>query len=135
MRYDYHLTLTSDLKQIEKVTVFVEMLSAQIRCDSETEHRIMLTLTEAATNAIIHGNRENPDLKVQVHAWYDPDMLQITVKDQGRGFEPKSIPDPRADENLLKLSGRGILLMRELADHVSFTEGGRCVKLQFYFKN
>ncbi|MDG5766661.1 ATP-binding protein [Balneolales bacterium ANBcel1] len=131
MGQNFSLTLLSDLEEIDRVTAFVEQLTPVVGCDSDAEHRIMLALTEAVTNAILHGNRQQRSLPVEITASVDAARLRLTVRDQGKGFDPNRIPDPRSKENLLKSSGRGVLLMRELADKVTYTENGRCVELTF----
>jgi len=90
---------------------------------------IRLALEEALGNAVKHGNKLNPAKSVEVDCDIDETRAVITITDQGDGFEPDSIPDPRADENLEKPSGRGIMLMRAYMDEVHFSRGGSRVKM------
>ena len=129
------LTLASDLEEIDRVTTFVHNITSRIGCDNETEHRIMLALSEAITNAILHGNRQDPAKSVEVTAQVDSDSLLLTVRDEGKGFNPESIPDPRKEENLHKTSGRGVWLMKEFADEVHFSDNGSCVAIRFNMKS
>lgn len=129
------ITLASNLDEIERVTAFVHRLSSLIGCDAEKEHQIMLVLTEAVTNAIIHGNKKDPSKSVGVTAIYEPGTLNLRVKDQGKGFNPDILPDPRNSENLYKSSGRGVWLMREFSDHLSYSENGSRVDIRFDLKS
>ncbi len=125
------LTLASDLEELEKVDAFVKSITDAVSCSADTGHRIMLALTEAVTNAILHGNRQHPDKHVEIKAVLTPERVDITVRDEGAGFDPDSIPNPLDEQNLLKSSGRGVWLMREFADEVSFRDRGRKVELGF----
>ena len=90
---------------------------------------IRLALEEGLLNAIKHGNKLSPHKTVHVEAKITPKRTEITIEDQGEGFRRSTVPDPCADENLLKCSGRGILLMEAYMDEVRYTRGGRRVKL------
>ncbi len=127
------LQLASNLDELEKLDPFVKKLCSTMGCDSDKEHLIMLVLTEAVTNAILHGNKENPEKSVEIVAEMSPNVLKISIRDEGSGFDPDKIPNPLDRDNLLKSSGRGVWLMREFADKVEFKEGGRTVVLQFRF--
>jgi serine/threonine-protein kinase RsbW len=95
---------------------------------------IKLSLEEALVNAIKHGNRLNPDLCVEVMLEATDERIEITVRDQGQGFNVVSIADPTAPENLKKSSGRGVFLMKHLMDKVEYFDGGRGVKMIKFFK-
>jgi len=81
---------------------------------------IVVSCTEAVNNAMIHGNQSNPDKKVSVRCIVDKHILTIRVKDEGRGFDPAQLQDPREEKNLLKENGRGVFLIRSLMDKVTF---------------
>lgn len=91
---------------------------------------VYLTLNEALANAVRHGNREDPEKHVHVEAELTSDRVTIWVTDEGPGFDPGTLPDPTAVENLLKTSGRGIFLMRCYMDEVEYLDGGRTLRLQ-----
>ncbi|MCS7296706.1 MAG: ATP-binding protein [Bacteroidia bacterium] len=100
------------------------------------EERIPLfivAVTEAISNAILHGNRQEAAKQVQLRFVWNPEdhLLTVEVRDEGEGFDPSNLPDPTESENLLRETGRGIFLMRNLADEVIFKERGRCVELRF----
>ena len=81
-----------------------------------------MAVREAAINAVLHGNNRDPARPIEVSLENTGKNLVITVADHGRGFNPDSIPDPLAEENLLRTSGRGIFLIRSLMDEVHFRQ-------------
>src|SRR5689334_16032290 len=90
---------------------------------------IRLALEECLMNAIKHGNKLDPNKTVHVEAKVTQKQTEITIEDQGKGFKRDNVPDPCAEENLLKCSGRGILLIEAYMDKVQFSNGGRKVKM------
>lgn len=93
---------------------------------------IEAAVREAVTNAVIHGNKEDEAKQVELVLNCLEHRLEIEVKDQGAGFDPNSVPDPTAAENILKTSGRGIFLMRTFMDDVQWSprmEGGMTVRM------
>ena len=97
--------------------------------NSQSTFAIKLALEEALINAIKHGNKL--DLKKQVHieANISPTITEITIEDEGPGFDRSSVPDPTLEENLDKCSGRGILLMEAYMNRVEWSRGGRRVHM------
>ncbi len=126
------LTLSSDLEELDKLEVFARNITDAVSCDADKAHQIMLVLTEAVTNAILHGNKQHPEKSVEITAVLSPERVIVSVRDQGAGFDPESIPNPLKDENLLKSSGRGVWLMHEFADEVRFRDQGREVEVVFH---
>ena len=93
---------------------------------------IDMAVREAVTNAVVHGNRQDENKTVDVTLKSSPDAVEISVHDQGPGFNPEEVPDPTADENILKASGRGIFFMRSFMDEVNWLirpEGGTTVRM------
>jgi serine/threonine-protein kinase RsbW len=90
---------------------------------------IELALQEAVTNAVRHGNRNNPTKSVRVGLLVCAHGVWIRVADQGAGFDPSSVPDPTLPENLQRENGRGVFLMRQLMDDVSFNRRGNAVTM------
>jgi serine/threonine-protein kinase RsbW len=99
------------------------------RFGEQSSFAIRLALEEGLMNAIKHGNKLDPNKTVHVEATVTPREAQITIEDQGPGFDRSDVPDPCASENLLKCSGRGILLMEAYMDKVQYSRGGRRVKM------
>jgi serine/threonine-protein kinase RsbW len=90
---------------------------------------VKISLEEALINAIKHGNKADPNKKVHVEASITPKETEIIVEDEGPGFNRACVPDPTAEENLLKCSGRGILLMETYMDRVEYSKSGRRVRM------
>ena len=90
---------------------------------------IRLSLDEAITNAVRHGNGLNPDLKATIDYEITDEHFRITISDQGPGFVPEKVPDPTLDENLDRPCGRGLMLMRAYMTHVEFNAKGNAVTL------
>ena len=93
---------------------------------------IDMAVREAVTNAVLHGNRQDENKTVDIVLKSSPDAVEISIHDQGAGFNPESVPDPTATENLLKTSGRGIFFMRTFMDEVDWLirpEGGTTVRM------
>ena len=127
------LVLESKFEEMERLESYIDELQSWIGFDEEDSGRIMLTLSEAVNNAIIHGNNEDPEKKVIVKSQLNQDnqMLVISVEDEGDGFELDEIPDPLKDENLLNEGGRGVYLIEQYADDLEFSEGGKKAIVRF----
>lgn len=124
-------SLPSDLAALTPVINNVMLLVARFRGPDDGQADIELALHEALVNAVIHGNAEDPSKRVYVTTCCNADgEVSITVRDQGRGFDPKVVPDPTTAECKLCTHGRGIHLMRALMDEVSFEEGGTVVHIR-----
>lgn len=88
---------------------------------------IRVAMEEALRNAMIHGNKMDPGKKVKFEARISGENIRISIEDEGKGFEPKEVPDPTNEENILKTSGRGVYMMKHLMDEVKYENGGRRV--------
>jgi len=125
------LEFASVPENVNKVEAFVEVLKTDLQLSEEMEANILVALSEAVNNAIVHGNKKDPAKKVSIRMANEGNLLSFLVADEGEGFDPAVITDPTAPENLDKPSGRGIFLMRTLADKVEFADGGRKVNIAF----
>jgi serine/threonine-protein kinase RsbW len=92
----------------------------------------MIAVTESVNNAIRHGNALQNSKNVTISLNLEQDIITFTIQDQGPGFDFQNLPDPTAPENIDKPGGRGIFLMKHLADEVKFKDKGRLVELRFY---
>ena len=92
---------------------------------------VLIAMTEAVNNAIVHGNKLDPSKSVAVEYEIRPADLYFKVVDSGAGFDFDNVPDPTSPENLEKPNGRGVFLMRQLADECAFDDDGRIVELTF----
>lgn len=127
------LVLNSSFEELERLEPFIDELKQWANFDDEDSSRIMLTLSEAVNNAIMHGNKQNPDKQVVVLSTFDSEnrKLTISVEDEGEGFNPNEIPDPLKEENLLNEGGRGVYLIEQYADDLQFSKGGTKAKITY----
>lgn len=128
----YTLQLPSRIDSITTVENFIDTLSDKYHFGDETYANVLTCLSEAVVNAIIHGNKENIDKKVYVNLEVIEDRrLIFTVSDEGEGFDFNNIPDPTAPENLENLTGRGVFIIKRLADQCIFNSRGNELELHF----
>ena len=92
---------------------------------------ILVALTEAVTNAIYHGNQGDPKKNIDISFKTSTNQVSFIIKDEGPGFDYTHLPDPTDPENIEKPNGRGVFLMRNLADKVSFEDNGATVIMDF----
>lgn len=119
----FRLSIPSIPKYVSRIETFLNRVNRSLCLDEILFNKLMISVTEAVNNAIVHGNRSNPAKKVVVTCEVLPGWLVVLVDDQGKGFRPESVRNPLTKENLLKESGRGIFLMRTLMDKVEFESG------------
>jgi serine/threonine-protein kinase RsbW len=122
-------TIDSDYEQGRHVQDQIVRQIEQTGFAEQSVFAVKLALEEALINAIKHGNKLDPSKKVHIEAHLDPARVQISIEDEGPGFDRKSVPDPTADENLCKCSGRGILLIEAYMNSVEWTNNGRRVTM------
>ncbi|MFN7943235.1 MAG: ATP-binding protein [Thermoanaerobaculia bacterium] len=130
-----HLTIGSRFENIELVQVVVDDALQQGGASEDFRHWIGLALREAIANAIKHGNRQDPDKRVDVEAELGEEFI-LRVADEGEGFDPARIPDPLAPENRFRGDGRGVFYMRKFMDSVDYAfrpSGGTVVTLRKRF--
>jgi serine/threonine-protein kinase RsbW len=116
----YHLEIESDPNNLITVEEFVNYFAMDLGIDEEKVSGLMLSVTEATTNAIIHANKCDINKKVELDVYVSDGYITIKVKDEGKGFDPAKVPDPTQPENLLKDSGRGLYLMRIYMDDLKY---------------
>ena len=115
-----HLVIGSRLENVELVQIAVEAALQELPVEETLAHRVGTAVREAVANAIEHGNKNDPNKQVTVDFGLDGGEIVIEVCDEGLGFDPARVPDPLRPENLMKPNGRGILLIREFMDDVSY---------------
>ena len=118
----------------ENITIverLVDQLCDQYTVSEEYYGNILIAITEAVNNAIYHGNRLDEAKNVIVRYSASKDRFTFVIEDDGPGFDYENIPDPTSPENLEKPNGRGVFLMRHLADEVEFSNNGSTVELTF----
>lgn len=113
----------------EVVAEVVEACERLAFSGSRATLNLRIAVGEALSNAILYGNRENPEKLVRVLAELRPGSAKVTVTDEGPGFDPQSVLDPTRPENRERSHGRGLFLLRSLADDVRFNERGNSITL------
>ena len=125
------LEIRSSAEALQEVVAAAEEVAVQLGMSESDAEEVAIALTEAVNNAIYHGNGGVQDRPVAIRFDRAGGYLRIQVRDRGPGFDPAAVPDPLTEENLLKPSGRGLLVMRSLMDEVrlDFSGGGTDVVL------
>ena len=126
------MVIKSTVSATEKVC---ELIVPELEANNFSQDDIFavhLALEEACVNAIKHGNKMNADKEIKIDYSVNPDGVEIFVTDEGDGFEPDSVPDPRCGKNLYKPDGRGLFLIRSYMDVVKFNERGNCMRMVKY---
>jgi serine/threonine-protein kinase RsbW len=125
------IELNSQTESLSIVERMIEEVRDSYHVSEDTFGNMLVALTEAVTNAMYHGNKSDPMKKVRIQYGCIHNTLTFTIADEGKGFDFYNLPDPTAPENLEKECGRGIFLMKHLADQLIFSDGGRVVELNF----
>jgi serine/threonine-protein kinase RsbW len=126
------LTLPSRIASIDEAAAAVADAARRLGFSDEALFGVELSVREAVTNAVLHGNRQDESVPVEVGVSGAGPAMVITVRDRGEGFDPTRVADPTSEENLLKANGRGILFMRTFMDDVRWErhpEGGTVVRM------
>ena len=129
------VSVASSLDYSELLQHLADNVARMMHFDESKAHDIGLAVQEAVTNAMCHGNLLDRTKKVAVRLELHDDRLAVEVDDEGAGFDPRVVPDPCAEENLMKPSGRGILLVKALMDEVEFLDrpgGGTRIRMTKY---
>nr|WP_294896669.1 ATP-binding protein [uncultured Pedobacter sp.] len=130
----YSLQLPSNSESIAVLENFIDDLVEKLEIGEDVYANLMTCLNEAITNAIYHGNKQDPNKKVYVNLDVILNKrLVFTVTDEGEGFDFNNIPDPTDLDNLEKLTGRGVFIMKRLADQCIFNTRGNEVELHFRY--
>ena len=127
-----NIEIPSILENIRMIESFIDNAKEEYQFDDGIYGNIMIAVTESVNNAIRHGNKLDPNKNVKLRLSLDESQITFFIEDEGEGFDYQNLPDPTAPENIEKPGGRGIFLMRHLADEVNFKEKGKQVELSFY---
>jgi len=126
------LNFVSTSSNIVIAEKLIDDVCLKYEVDEDNYGNILIAVTEAVNNAINHGNQQDPTKKVHLEVTYLPDRtLKFTVTDEGDGFNYSLLPDPTDPENIEKISGRGVFLMKNLADSIEFSNDGKSVEMRF----
>lgn len=125
------LNFNSKADNIVLAEKLVDDVCKKFEVNEDYYGNILIAVTEAVNNAINHGNRQNPEKMVHLDFSTKDKALKFVVTDEGDGFDHENLPDPTDPANIEKISGRGVFLMRNLADEVEFSENGKRVEMVF----
>ena len=125
------MIIKSNPENLRLVEKFVDEISEELSLSDEVYGNILIATLEAANNAIVHGNKLREDLNVEIVMEENEAGISMSIKDFGKGFNPKLVPDPTSPDNLEMENGRGVFLMSKLTDSIEFLENGTLIKLNF----
>ncbi|UZR96218.1 ATP-binding protein [Chondrinema litorale] len=126
------LKIPSLIDNIRIVESFIDHARETFNFNDDIYGNIMIAVTESVNNAIIHGNKNDKNKNVHLALEVDNSNINFIVKDEGKGFDYSKLPDPTAPENIDNPGGRGIFLIKHLADEVKFLSNGSEIKMIFY---
>ena len=121
----------SEPDTIRELETVVQKMSTEFELDRSIYPNLLISLTEAVNNAIVHGNNMDDEKFVRVDFCKFSDHLKIRVSDEGSGFDYEEIPDPTMPENIETIGGRGVFLMHQLCDKVEYQDNGSTVEISF----
>jgi serine/threonine-protein kinase RsbW len=114
------LIVQSNTKNLRYIEPFLTEVVQEFGMNETRYHNAIIALTEGVNNAIVHGNKRDESKSVIITGQVADNILILTIEDNGSGFNPDTLPDPLAPENLLRDGGRGVFLMRSLCDSAEF---------------
>ena len=125
------IRIESTVGSLRVVENAIDETTATIGISQDNYGKILVCAMEAVNNAILHGNKSDPEKIVDIELSVEMNELQIKVTDEGSGFRPEKVPDPTTPENIEELNGRGIYLMSHLADKIEYSKKGNSVTMTF----
>jgi serine/threonine-protein kinase RsbW len=132
---EHQLSFPSKAENLNQVEELINNLCKKFEVNEDYYGNILIALTEAVNNAIHHGNKSNPNKEVNINFNAEGSLLKFTIKDDGPGFDYENLPDPTDPKNIEKPHGRGVFLMRNLADEIEFNDEGSTVVMHFNLEN
>ena len=118
-------------ENVSVVESFIENVGEKIKIEESIYGNVLVSVTEAVNNAIVHGNKEDKTKKVRLGLKKNKKSVRFVVEDEGVGFDYDNLPDPTSPKNLDKVKGRGIFLIKSLSDKTTFKNGGRMIEMLF----
>ena len=125
------IKIPSITDNVSVVESFIDNLKEKTCLSDNVYGNILISVTEAVNNAIVHGNKEDKEKKVELFLKQTKKSISFVIKDEGSGFDESKIPDPTSPKNLDNIKGRGVFLIKNLADNVKFRKKGSEVELVF----
>lgn len=134
IKMEKSILIESKIENINKIEKIIDDVSEEAKINSEVYGKMLIATVEAVNNSIVHGNKEDDSKTVKVEFIIDNDYISIFIEDEGPGFNFYNVPDPTTPENIENIHGRGVYLMKHLADDVIFHGRGNRVELKFNLK-
>ncbi len=125
------LVIQSKIENVPLVENLIDEVAIELSIISDLYGNVLISTIEAVTNAIVHGNNNDPQKNVTIEVIKEDKKLTIIVEDEGDGFDLNLVPDPTKPDYIEKPDGRGIFLMKNLTDDLEFEKNGAIVKLIF----
>lgn len=125
------LKLKSTATSLTKIEAYVKRVASEYAIGPNKYPDILISVTEAVNNAIIHGNKNDKSKFVDVLVEKSNRGISFQISDQGRGFNPSDVPDPTSPDRLDCCGGRGVHIIKELSDNVEYLDNGRTVEIYF----
>ena len=119
-------------ENIRIVEGFIDNIKEKYNLDDDIYGNIMIAVTESVNNAILHGNKSDNKKNVYLKLTLENSQITFIVRDEGAGFDYQNLTDPTLPENIDKIGGRGVFLMKNLSDEVNFKDKGSTAELSFY---
>ena len=126
-----HLSLPSKTNSLLILEKWINSICDTFSISEEQYGNILIAVTEAVNNAIIHGNKSELEKNAFVKYLYKDNLIIFCVKDEGSGFDFENLPDPTDPKNIEEPQGRGVFLMKHLSDEITYEEPGNSVELVF----
>ncbi len=128
------LIIKSKESELQRVEEFIHEVFAFYNLPQSCFNTVLLCISEATINSIVHGNKKDHRKKVELSVDCKTHLISVTITDEGDGFDFESVPDPTAKENIIKESGRGIHIIKAMAKTFSFNEKGNSLTFQIECK-
>ncbi|NLO19012.1 MAG: ATP-binding protein [Ignavibacteria bacterium] len=127
-----HKTLASDKNAVKIIEPLIWDIKNSLSLTDERIYNILIAVTEAINNAVSHGNKYDTTKKVEFSIRVIENEIIFVVIDEGSGFNPENVPDPRDPNNLFREGGRGVFLIQQLSDEAFFSDNGRQLTMKFF---
>jgi serine/threonine-protein kinase RsbW len=125
------INIESEINNLRIVENVIDEITSKAGITKDSYGKILVSALEAVNNAIVHGNKSDPEKKVEIEIELNNRNLRIKVTDEGKGFRPEEVKDPTVPENIEEINGRGIYLMSHLADSIEYNDKGNMVTIIF----
>lgn len=128
------LNIASEKKNIDLVRSFLRGIFSECGFDIGQFNKVFLGVSEAVSNSISHGNQFAGEKEVRIEVSVESNFIVVVIRDDGRGFDFGKLADPTLEANLRRESGRGIFILRSVAEEVEFQDGGKKVTIKFLLR-